>query len=601
MTLPQAVGQVLRFFDRLFGIPIDYARTVDGWADLVHPEERRAMSDYFSREVLGEKKPFDREYRIVRYGDKQVRWVHGLGRLQCDEDGKPVSMLGTIQDVTERKEAEQALRSSEAKYRRLHESMTDAFASVDMDGHITEHNEAFRKMLGYEAEELLALRYTDVTPEKWHPLEAEIIQKQVVPRGYSDIYEKEYRRKDGSIFPVELRTFLIKDDHGQSCAMWAIVRDITERKRAKEALQTARDELERQVEQRTTELVKANEDLTLFRKFAESSGEGVGMSDFEGRIAYVNPMLGRMFGEEKPEDVIGKNVAEYYPQEYFQRRNDEMIPALLREGYWRAEQTLLPRRGKSLLTLQSTFLIRDEKGNPLRIAVVISDITDRKRAEEALAKQHCTLKHLLHSSDHERQLIAYEIHDGLAQKLAGAIMQFQAFDHLRDKTPNLAAKAYDAGITMLQQGLSEARRLIADVRHPILDEAGVVEAIAHLIHEQSREKGPKIEYFSKVDFDRLAITLENAIYRICQEALTNACQHSKSERVRVSLLQRGDHVRIEIRDWGIGFDVKAVPKNRFGLEGIRQRAKLLGGKYSLRSSLGKGTRITVELPVVARE
>ena len=279
-------------------------------------------------------------------------------------------------------------------------------------------------MLGYEAEELLALRYTDVTPEKWHPLEAEIIQKQVVPRGYSDIYEKEYRRKDGSIFPVELRTFLIKDDHGQSCAMWAIVRDITERS-AKEALQTARDELERQVEQRTTELVKANEDLTLFRKFAESSGEGVGMSDFEGRIAYVNPMLGRMFGEEKPEDVIGKNVTEYYPQEYFQRRNDEMIPALLREGYWRAEQTLLPHRGKSLLTLQSTFLIRDEKGNPLRIAVVISDITDRKRAEEALAKQHRTLKHLLHSSDHERQLIAYEIHDGLAQKLAGRSCSFR--------------------------------------------------------------------------------------------------------------------------------------------------------------------------------
>ena len=76
---------------------------------------------------------------------------------------------------------------------------------------------------------------------------------------------------------------------------------------------------------------------------------------------------------------------------------------------------------------------------------------------------------------------------------------------------------------------------------------------------------------------------------------------ARARRVRVSLLQRGDHVRIEIRDWGIGFDLKAVPKNHFGLEGIRQRAKLLGGKYSLRSSLGKGTRITVELPVVVRE
>ena len=95
--------------------------------------------------------------------------------------------------------------------------------------------------------------------------------------------------------------------------------------------------------------------------------------------------------------------------------------------------------------------------------------------------------------------------------------------------------------------------------------------------------------------------MENAIYRIAQEALTNACQHSKSERISVSLLQRGDHLRIEVRDWGVGFDPKAVPKNHFGLEGIRQRARLLGGKCSIRSKAGKGTSISVELPVVLRD
>ena len=130
---------------------------------------------------------------------------------------------------------------------------------------------------------------------------------------------------------------------------------------------------------------------------------------------------------------------------------------------------------------------------------------------------------------------------------------------------------------------------------------GVAEAIAHLVHEQGRGKGPKIEYRSRVDFDRLDPTLENAIYRIAQEALTNACKHSKSERISVSLLQRGDHLRIEIRDWGVGFDPKAVPKSHFGLEGIRQRARLLGGKCSIRSTAGKGTRIIVELPVVLRD
>ena len=137
----------------------------------------------------------------------------------------------------------------------------------------------------------------------------------------------------------------------------------------------------------------------------------------------------------------------------------------------------------------------------------------------------------MHSSDHERQLIAYEIHDGLAQQLAGAIMQIQAFAHLKDKHPKEAAKAFEAGLTMLQQGHFEARRLIAGVRPPILDESGVVEAVAHLVHEIGCDTGPKIENRSRVDFDRLDPTLENAIYRIAQEGLTNACKHSKSEKV----------------------------------------------------------------------
>ena len=98
--------------DRVFGIPLDYERTVDSWTNLVHPDERQEMLDYFLKEVVGDKKPFDREYRIVRFGDKQVRWVHGLGRLEFDQDGQPISMLGTIQDITKRKRAEEALQKA---------------------------------------------------------------------------------------------------------------------------------------------------------------------------------------------------------------------------------------------------------------------------------------------------------------------------------------------------------------------------------------------------------------------------------------------------------------------------------------------------------
>ena len=154
---------------------------------------------------------------------------------------------------------------------------------------------------------------------------------------------------------------------------------------------------------------------------------------------------------------------------------------------------------------------------------------------------------------------------------------------------------------MLQQGHFEARRLINGVRPPALDELGVLEAIKHLIHEESRRKEPKIEFQNLFDFDRLAPILENTIYRIIQEGLANACKHSKSEKVQVSLIQRKEYVRIEIRDQGVGFAPEKVNENCYGLAGIQERARLLGGKSSIRSILGKGTHITVELPLVERE
>lgn len=154
-------------------------------------------------------------------------------------------LLESFINIKERKQAEEALRASETKYRQLHDSMMDAFISIDMDGRIEEYNEPFLNMLGYTLDEILELNENDLTPDKWHAFQSDIIAKQVLARGYSDIYEIEYRRKDGTVFPVELRTVLLKNDAGNPTGMWTIVRDITERKRSQEIIQQqARDILE---------------------------------------------------------------------------------------------------------------------------------------------------------------------------------------------------------------------------------------------------------------------------------------------------------------------------------------------------------------------
>jgi signal transduction histidine kinase len=94
--------------------------------------------------------------------------------------------------------------------------------------------------------------------------------------------------------------------------------------------------------------------------------------------------------------------------------------------------------------------------------------------------------------------------------------------------------------------------------------------------------------------------LENAVYRIFQEALTNACKHSRSKKVMVTLAQEGSEVRLEVQDWGSGFDPGAVGKGHFGLEGIRQRVRLLGGRLAIESTPGSGTVVRVVVPIVER-
>ena len=129
------------------------------------------------------------------------------------------------------------LIESEAKYRRLHESITEAVLIVDLTGKIIETNKAYQMMTGYSEQELLNMKYTDLTPPGWEEKEQKVLQEQLLKNGYSDFYEKEYIRKDGAIFPVELKTFLLKDNNNNYNMAWAIVRDITERKKTFKAIE----------------------------------------------------------------------------------------------------------------------------------------------------------------------------------------------------------------------------------------------------------------------------------------------------------------------------------------------------------------------------
>jgi two-component system, cell cycle sensor histidine kinase and response regulator CckA len=200
-------------------------------------------------------------------------------------------------DILSRKRAKEALRRSEKKYRELYQNLRDGFVAVSPDGEIREFNRAFAEMLGYDAEELHRLSHEDITPQHWHQMEAEIIRTQVLKRGYSDVYEKEYVRKGGTIFPIELRTYLIPDDKGGCAGMWALVRDISERK--------------------SVETLARNEKLR-FEVLTENAPFGLAMIGEDGTFQYVNPRFKEIFGYDLKDIPNGKEWFEkaYPDSEY---------------------------------------------------------------------------------------------------------------------------------------------------------------------------------------------------------------------------------------------------------------------------------------------
>ena len=258
-------------------------------------------------------------------------------------------------------------------------------------------------------------------------------------------------------------------------------------------------------------------------------------------------------------------------------------------------------RVKTHLELRRLQLSLERRSIELSQSVeqLLAEARERTRAEDALRREHETLQQLLRSSDHERRLIAYEIHDGLAQQLAAATMYFETYESIRERNSAEAKEAYAAGIAVLHRSLVETRQLITNVRPPILDEAGVKAAIGHLICEYCAPEAPSIEFRDDIRFERLDPILENAIYRVTQEAITNACKYSRSERVAVGLTQPSDNtVRVTIQDWGVGFKPESVAKGSFGIEGIRERARLLGGQAEVISAPGQGTTIAAEFPLL---
>jgi len=180
------------------------------------------------------------------------------------------------------------------------------------------------------------------------------------------------------------------------------------------------------------------------------------------------------------------------------------------------------------------------------------------------------------------------------------MFHLEAFQRMRESNAAAADKSLESTLKLLSQCINETRRLISGLRPLILDEYGIIEAIEYLVCENRERSEAKIKFHHEVHFDRLIPPLENAVFRIVQESIANACRYSRSDAVFVDLFDRDDRLHINVRDRGVGFDPKLIEDSQFGLRSICERARLLGGEARIETTPGSGTCISVELPVVLR-
>ena len=213
------------------------------------------------------------------------------------------------------------------------------------------------------------------------------------------------------------------------------------------------------------------------------------------------------------------------------------------------------------------------------------------------------LNHLSHRQRHKRkehdQFIAQEIHDGACQFAVAAKTAFEAYRRKKTETGQEDSNQFEMGLACLDSVIDELRRLVQGLQPMNLAIDGLPMAIEQFIKKFQTTNGPEIEFHHELDADQIPHDLRLAAFRIVQESLANACRHSKSKRLYVELALDRDVLRIQIRDWGVGINPESTSPGHFGLEGIRCRAKLLKGTATIDSEAGKGTCVTVELPLVS--
>jgi PAS domain S-box-containing protein len=585
-------GRFLDVNDRLCEI-VGYSREEllqMGPADLTHPEDRRREEERLSAHLHELTTSYEREKRYIRK-DGQVIWVQVTAALIRDAQGKAVRSAGVIQDITERKQAEEAVRQSERQFRSTFENAAIGIAHVALDGHILQFNGRFCEIAGYLPEAIKGKTCEEITfADDW---QAEWVQMQQLLEGRVDHYaiEKRYVRADSSPVWVNLTRSIQRDEAGRAEYFIVLVEDISERKRAKEALQermkelaclyaTSRDMQEELSVEELCRRIVAH--LVPAMQFPQSA---VAVIELNGkRFASENYTEGLSHGLHAPIGVEGEVLGHLWV--YHVQERAFLIPE---------EQNMLDAVAEAL----STWLVRQHAEEALHeLNAALENKVAERTAElkhRARQLQKLTLD-MSETEDRERKRMAEILHDDLQQQLAGAKFHLGLMRHRARYDASL--EAIGAQIDhMLKDAIDKSRSLSHELSPMVLHHGDFAETLRWLAHEVQARHGLLVHVRAPGAVRLQSDGLKGFLYRAAQELLFNIVKHAGVSEAEIRVRPCRGYVGLAVSDRGRGFDPQELQETAgFGLLSIRERIELLGGRVKIRSARGEGSTFFIVVP-----
>jgi PAS domain S-box-containing protein len=517
--------------------------------------------------------------------DGTLVWIDARVRRIADSTGRCVGILGLAHDISDRKRAE----GSRAHLAAIVESSVDAIVAKTLDGTITSWNAGAGRLFGYPAAEIVGRSINVIVPADRHDEEEDILRR--IRLGEQIEHFNTIRvHKDGSLVNVSVTVSPIRDATGSVVGASKIARDITNNIEAEEKLRRSEHRLAEaqrvahigswELDLNTKELTWSDEHFRLF-----------GLDRREGGIRYEEAMACLL-----PEDAA--QVHQIIDQTMRARRPFKCdYRVRLPDGAIR----FLQGRGEFILGVD---------GQPVKMVGTVQDITERKQIEAERENNYQQVlsnreqlrvlsRGLIQAQETERRRLAGELHDEIGQVLTAVSLSLELTKGTVDEG---ARGRLEESMAIVDRAIDQIRGMSLNLRPAMLDVMGLESALRWFVGQQMNANGTKIEFVSTLAGKRVSPELETACFRIVQETLTNVARHAQAHLVRVELTLSSTELILSIQDDGAGFDVatarlRATTGGSFGLLGMEERARLLGGSCEIDSAIGCGTTVRVRLPL----